>query len=58
MATSLGFTPTSMNWEASNLPDELANFKQYCNLIFAGPFSKLTVILHSFVDRQIRSGHL
>ena len=42
MATSLGFTPPSMNWEVSNLPDELANFKQYCNLIFAGPFSKLT----------------
>ena len=31
-----------MNWNATNLPDELAQFKQYCNLIFEGPFSKRT----------------
>ena len=31
-----------MNWNATNLPDELAQFKQYCNLIFEGRFSKRT----------------
>jgi len=38
MAAS-GFTPPSFNWESSDLPDELDRFKQYCELIFQGPFS-------------------
>ena len=40
MAT--GFTPPTMNWNASDVPDEFNSFKQYCNLIFDGPFLKKT----------------
>lgn len=35
-----GFTPPTMNWQASDINEELATFKQYCNLVFHGPFSK------------------
>jgi hypothetical protein len=40
MAT--GFTPPTMNWNASDIPDEFNSFKQYCNLVFDGPFLKKT----------------
>ena len=41
MATApAAFTPPCMNWQAQDLPDEFARFKQYCNLIFQGPYSK------------------
>ena len=42
MAKALAFTPPKMDWEATNLPDELARFKQYCSLIFTGPFADLS----------------
>ena len=29
-----------MNWDAADLRDELAKFKQYCDLIFSGPYSR------------------
>ena len=32
MAT--GFTPPTMNWNASDIPDEFNSFKPYCNLVF------------------------
>ena len=32
MSKALAFTPPRMDWEATNLPDELARFKQYCSL--------------------------
>ena len=39
MATApAAFTPPCMNWQAQDLPDEFARFKQYCNLIFQGPY--------------------
>ena len=40
MATAMSFRTPEMNWYANDLADELAKFKQYCNLIFTGPFSK------------------
>ena len=40
MATAMSFRTPEMNWDANDLADELAKFKQYCNLIFTGPFSK------------------
>ncbi|CAB3986268.1 Hypothetical predicted protein [Paramuricea clavata] len=40
MAT--GFTPPTTNWNASDIPDEFNSFKQYCNLVFDGPFLKKT----------------
>ena len=41
MATaSAAFTPPCMNWEAQDLPDEFARFKQYCNLVFQGPYNE------------------
>ncbi|KAK3719566.1 hypothetical protein QZH41_006864 [Actinostola sp. cb2023] len=39
-----GFTPPSMNWEATDITDEFARFKQYCNLVFDGPYSKKSAI--------------
>ena len=35
-----GFKPPSFDWDSDNLPDELARFKQYCELVFQGPFHK------------------
>ena len=40
MAAGAGFKTPDMNWDASDLRDELAKFKQYCDLIFSGPYSK------------------
>ena len=40
MAT--GFKTPEMNWDAADLRDELAKFKQYCDLIFSGPYSRKT----------------
>ena len=37
-----GFTPPTMNWNASDIPDEFNSFKQYCNLLSDGPFLKKT----------------
>ena len=31
-----------MNWDAADWRDELAKFKQYCDLIFSGPYSRKT----------------
>lgn len=42
MAETTGFRTPEMNWHAADLPDEFAKFKQYCNLIFSGPFEKKT----------------
>ena len=36
---SAGFSPPSMNWETPNVAEEFRRFKQYCELIFHGPFS-------------------
>jgi len=35
MATAAGFKIPEMNWDATNLQDELAKFKIYCDLIFS-----------------------
>ena len=40
MANAAGFKSPEMNWDANDLQDELAKFKQYCDLIFSGPYSK------------------
>ena len=40
MATAAGFKTPEMNWDATDLRDELAKFKQYCDLIFSRPYSK------------------
>ena len=36
---SAGFSPPSLNWETQNVAEEFRRFKQYCELIFDGPFS-------------------
>ena len=36
---SLGFATPSLNWEAPDLPNAFRSFRQYCNLIFEGPYS-------------------
>ena len=33
------FKTPEMNWDAADLRDELAKFKQYCDLIFSWPYS-------------------
>ena len=33
-----GIEPPRMNWLAADLPTEFRSFKQYCELIFSGPF--------------------
>jgi len=40
MATAAGFKTPEMNWDATDLRNELAKFKQYYDLIFSGPYSK------------------
>ena len=40
MATATGFRMPDINWDAKDLRDELAKFKQYCDLIFSRPYSK------------------
>ena len=40
MATAVGFKSPEMNWNATDLRDELVKFKQYCDLIFSRPYSK------------------
>jgi len=40
MATAVGFKTPEMNWDATDLRDKLAKFKQYCDLIFSGPSLK------------------
>ena len=34
-----GIEPLRMNWLAGDLPTEFASFRQYCELIFRGPFA-------------------
>ena len=36
---SSGFATPSLNWEAPDLPNAFRSFRQYCNLIFEGPYS-------------------
>ena len=40
MAAGVGFKTPEMNWDASDLRDELVKFKQYCDPIFSGSYSK------------------
>ena len=34
-----GFATPSLSWSSSNLPDAFRSFRQYCQLIFDGPFA-------------------
>ena len=34
-----GFQTPSINWSSDNLPDAFSSFRQYCQLIFDGPYS-------------------
>ena len=36
---SSGFASPSLNWETPDLPNAFRSFRQYCNLIFEGPYS-------------------
>ena len=36
---SSGFATPSLNWEVPDLPNAFRSFRQYCNLIFEGPYS-------------------
>ena len=38
--TATGFKTTEINWEASDLREELANSTHYCDLILSGPRSR------------------
>jgi len=42
MANAGGFKTPEMNWDTTDLRDELAKFKQYCDLIFSGPYLKMS----------------
>ena len=35
-----GIEPPRMNWSATDLPTEFRSFRQYCELIFSGPFAE------------------
>ena len=35
-----GVEPPRMNWLATDLPTEFRSFRQYCELIFSGPFAE------------------
>ena len=35
-----GIEPPRMNWLATDLPTEFRSFRQYCELIFSGPFAE------------------
>ena len=35
-----GIQPPRMNWLATDLPTEFRSFRQYCELIFSGPFAE------------------
>ena len=35
-----GIEPPRMNWLATALPTEFRSFRQYCELIFSGPFAE------------------
>ena len=37
--TASGFTTPSLSWTSTNLPDAFRSFRQYCQLIFDGPFA-------------------
>ena len=39
MSNILGVEIPKLNWEASDLCQEYNDFKQYCELIFKGPYS-------------------
>ena len=34
-----GIEPPRMNWLVTDLPREFRSFRQYCDLIFSGPFA-------------------
>ena len=36
---SSGFATPSLNWETPDIPNAFRSFRQYCNLIFEGPYS-------------------
>ena len=40
MAELTGVEPPKLDWHSSDLPTAFTNFKQYVELIFAGPFAK------------------
>ena len=40
MAGAISFKTPELNWHAADLSDELAKFKQYCNLMFTALYSK------------------
>ena len=40
MNTATGFKTPEIKWEAADLREELANSKQYCDLISSGPRSR------------------
>ena len=42
MDESTGFRTSEMNWHATDLPDKVSKFKQYCNLKFSCSFAKKT----------------
>ena len=58
MAESTDFRTLEMNWHATDLPDEFAKFKQYCNLnIFWSVCEEnreRTGIVHSSMDWKAR----
>ena len=40
MSELSGIEPPRMNWLATDLPTEFRSFRQYCELIFSGPFAE------------------
>ena len=39
MSKLSGIEPPRMNWLATDPPTEFRSFRQYCELIFSGPFA-------------------
>ena len=53
--------PPRMNWLAADLPTEFSSFRQYCELIFRGPFAdkdESARDLHLVVGRAGRVAHV
>ena len=40
--TASGFATPSLNWASEGLPDEFRSFRRYCELVFTGPYAKLS----------------
>ena len=58
MAGAIIYKAPELNWDATDLADQLSKFRQYCNLNFTGPYSKKSEkekLVHFTVDWQAKA---